>query len=237
MFIISKFTTIINKKWRNILTWYRIEYRLKSLKNYCTFTSEESLMMQKLIIETDRLKIRNLKETDLMDFLFYRSNPEVTKYQGFDVFNKKQAEAFIQDQIHKKFGKAGEWVQYGIENNKTHKIIGDCAIKLNQYDTRIAEIGITISHIEQKKAYAKETLIGILSFLFEMDDFHRVSEIVDAENIASIALLKSLGFKQEGHFIENVFFKGKWGSECQFAMLKSEWEVLKVNFIYDKTVK
>ena len=54
-----------------------------------------------------------------------------------------------------------------------------------------------------------------------------LSEIVDAENQASISLLKSIGFRQEGHFIENVFFKGKWGSEFQYAMLKREWDMRK----------
>ena len=185
--------------------------------------------MQKLIIDTDRLQIRTLRTSDLEDFHNYRSNPEVTKYQGFDIYTIEQALEFIQEQTDKEFGKAGEWVQYGIENNTTGKIIGDCAIKLDQNDIRIAEIGITISHIEQKKGYASETLVGILNFLFSIEDFHRVTEIVDAENVASIQLLKHVGFKQEGHFIENVFFKGKWGSEYQYAMLKKEWEEIKIN--------
>lgn len=180
--------------------------------------------MQTLKIKTNRLEIRNLKPTDLSDFFFYRSNPEVTKYQGFDPYDTEQCETFIHKQENKKFGKAGEWVQYGIENIKTAKLIGDCAIKLNEYDSRIAEIGITISHTEQKNGYAKETLTAIMEFLFSIDDFHRITEIVDVENIASISLLKSLGFKQEGHFIQNIFFNGKWGSEFQYAMLKAEWE-------------
>ena len=180
--------------------------------------------MQTLKINSERLQIRNLKNSDLSDFYFYRSNPDVTKYQGFDVFTMEQSKEFIQGQL-KKFGKAGEWVQYGIENKKTGRLIGDCAIKLDQNDIRITEIGITISHTEQKNGYAKESLIAILNFLFSINNFHRVTEIVDAENIASIQLLKSVGFKQEGHFIENIFFKGKWGSEFQFAMLKSEWEI------------
>lgn len=179
--------------------------------------------MQKILIDTERLQIRNLKITDLADFHFYRSNPEVTKYQGFDVYTIEQASEFIQGQHGKEFGNPGEWVQYGIENKKTKKLVGDCAIKLDQYDIRIAEIGITISPTEQKKGYAKETLIAILNFLFSIENFHRVTETVDAENIASINLLKSVGFKQEGHFIENIFFKGKWGSEYQYAMLKKEW--------------
>jgi RimJ/RimL family protein N-acetyltransferase len=159
-----------------------------------------------------------------MDFHLYRSNPEVTKYQGFDVMTIEQAGEFINDNASKYFGKAGEWVQYGIENSETGKLIGDCAIKLEQQDTRIAEIGITISPLEQKRGYAKEVLTGILGFLFDTKEIHRVVEIVDAENIASVNLLKSAGFKQEGHFIENIFFKGKWGSEFQYAMLKREWD-------------
>ena len=179
--------------------------------------------MEIVNISTQRLSIRNLKRTDLTDFHTYRSNPEVTKYQGFDVMTMEQAEEFIKGQLNKEFGEAGEWVQYGIENNATGNIIGDCAIKLDQDDIRIAEIGITISHLEQKKGYAKEALLGILDFLFSSQDIHRVVEIVDAENSASIQLLKSIGFRQEGHFIENLFFKGKWGSEFQYAMLKREW--------------
>ncbi|UAY54829.1 GNAT family N-acetyltransferase [Arachidicoccus terrestris] len=179
--------------------------------------------MNKLIIDTQRLRIRNLKTTDLADFYFYRSNPEVTRYQGFDVYTLEEAQAFIQEHLDKEFGQPGQWVQYGIENKSTGTIIGDCAIRLDQYDIRIAETGITIAHTEQRKGYAKETLRAILHYLFNIAGFHRVREIVDAENTASIQLLRSLGFREEGHFIENIFFKGKWGSERHFAMLKKEW--------------
>jgi RimJ/RimL family protein N-acetyltransferase len=135
----------------------------------------------------------------------------------------EQADEFIKGQVDKKFGKAGEWVQYGIENLITGRIIGDCAIRLNLNDVRIAEIGITISHLEQKNGYGKEVMQGLLAFLFNTKDIHRVVETVDVENSPSISLLKSVGFRQEGHFIENIFFKGKWGSEFQFALLKREF--------------
>ena len=179
--------------------------------------------MQNLSIHTNRLIIRNLMISDLNNFHQYRSSPEVTKYQGFDVMTKEACADFINSQADKQFGKAGEWVQFAIENKETNQLIGDCAIKLDQYDIRLAEVGMTISDLHQKKGYAKEVLTGILDWLFESQNIHRVTEIVDAENVASIHLLKSLNFKQEGHFIENIFFKGKWGSEFQFAMLKREW--------------
>ncbi|ULQ55249.1 GNAT family N-acetyltransferase [Flavihumibacter rivuli] len=183
--------------------------------------------MDQLTIETDRLKIRNLVIPDLIDFHSYRSDPEVTKYQGFDVFTLEEAKAFILENAEKKFGVAGQWVQYGIELKSTGKLIGDCAIKLNINDIRIGEIGITISPREQNRGYAKESLTSILDFLFNIEGFNRVTEIVDAGNIASIELLKSVGFREEGLFIESIYFKGKWCSEFQYAMLKSEWVLLR----------
>ncbi len=183
--------------------------------------------MDNLNILTKRLKIRHLELTDLSDFYVYRSNPEVAKYQGFDVFTFEHAKQFIKENATRHFGIAGEWIQYGIENIETRHLIGDCAIKLDQYDTRIAEVGITISPHEQKKGFAKEALLGVLAFLFDTKEIHRVIGIVDVENAASINLLNITRFRQEGHFIENVFFKGKWGSEYLYAMLKREWDKIK----------
>ena len=180
--------------------------------------------MDNLLIRTERLEIRNLQLTDLQDFHSYRSNPDVTKYQGFDLMTLEQADEFINFQKDKLFGQPGEWVQYGIEDISIKKLVGDCAIKLELNDPRIAEIGITVSNLYQKRGYAKEALTGILNWLFQTKQILRVVETVDVENNACIELLECLGFRKEGHFIENTWHKGKWGSEFQYAMLKREWE-------------
>jgi ribosomal-protein-alanine N-acetyltransferase len=112
--------------------------------------------MEILNLTTPRLNIRNLQITDLSDFHVYRSNPETTKYQGLDVMDIEQAADFIKENSTKHFGKAGEWIQYGIENRKTGKLIGDCAIKLDQREIRFAEIGITISRLNRTKGMQKK---------------------------------------------------------------------------------
>ncbi|MFK7969994.1 MAG: GNAT family N-acetyltransferase [Bacteroidia bacterium] len=171
------------------------------------------------------MSINNLIETDLGNFHRYRSNPEVTRYQGFGVLNKEECAEFIESQLGKLFGKPGEWVQYAIRLAAGGQLIGDCAIKLEEDDPRIAQVGITISHLEQGQGYGKEVLLGIMQFLFGEIGVHRIVETADADNAASIALLESCGFRKEGHFIENIFFKGAWGSEVQYAMLKREFEI------------
>jgi RimJ/RimL family protein N-acetyltransferase len=52
---------------------------------------------------------------------------------------------------------------------------------------------------------------------------HRASAVIDADNQPAAALFRRLGFRREGHFIENVWFKGAWGSEDVFALLSREW--------------
>jgi RimJ/RimL family protein N-acetyltransferase len=56
---------------------------------------------------------------------------------------------------------------------------------------------------------------------------HRVIAISDVENTASFRVLERLGFRREGHFVENLMFKGKWASEYHYAMLAREWENLR----------
>jgi ribosomal-protein-alanine N-acetyltransferase len=164
-----------------------------------------------------------MKDSDLEDFLQYRSNPEITRYQGYDIISREQAIEFIAQQKEKEFGIPGEWVQYTIESRASGRLIGDCAIHLQKEEPLIAELGITISDLYQRQGYAKEAMQGLMKFLFREKKIQRIVETVDTENEASIRLLKSLSFRQEAHHINNIFFKGKWGSEFQFGMLESEW--------------
>jgi RimJ/RimL family protein N-acetyltransferase len=178
--------------------------------------------MKILLIETEKLRIRNLVPEDLVIFHQYRSNAEVMKYQGMDVMDLAKAEAFIENQKDKLFGKPGEWVQYAIADKLTDNLLGDCAIKLDAHEPRIAEIGITIAPENQRKGYAKQAFTGILTFLFNKENVHRVVELVAAKNVASIQLLHSMGFKKEGYFRESYFDNGQWESEFQYALLKKK---------------
>ena len=38
-----------------------------------------------------------------------------------------------------------------------------------------------------------------------------------------VRLLQRLGLRREGHFLQNVWFKGKWGDEFLYAVLHGEW--------------
>lgn len=46
----------------------------------------------------------------------------------------------------------------------------------------------------------------------------------DVENIGSIKVLQSLGFRLEGHFKQNLYVKGQWRDNYLFALLSSEYK-------------
>ena len=84
------------------------------------------------------------------------------------------------------------------------------------------ELGITLSHTAQGKGYAAEALGAVITYCFRTLRTHRITAVTDAENTRAKALFLRLGFRQEARFIENIFFKGAWGSECLFALLQRE---------------
>src|SRR5690606_31301664 len=104
-------------------------------------------------LQTVRLNIRNLSIDDLESFYYYRSNPEVVRFQSFDVITHDGALAFIKEYADGVLTD-GHWTQFGIELRESGNPIGDCAVKI--FDGwRQAEIGITMSHRHQRKGYAK----------------------------------------------------------------------------------
>ena len=62
---------------------------------------------------------------------------------------------------------------------------------------------------------------------FEEVGFHRIVGRLDARNAASAAVLERVGMRREAHLRENEFIKGEWADELIYAMLASEWAVLR----------
>ncbi len=180
--------------------------------------------MKKFTLSSERLLLRNLKESDLDDFLVYRSDPEVTKYQGFGVFDRKKAEEFILSQKDMEFGIEGEWIQLGIILINENKLVGDCAVNVR---SKKAQIGCTISKKYQRKGIAKETVLMLMKYLFEEFKVSIIIEAADEENIASLKLVESMGFVKNCLVINGSFINGEFRNDIQYSMTKQDWLIKK----------
>jgi len=176
-----------------------------------------------ITLETTRLRLRHFVDSDLLAFMAYRNDPEVARYQSWESMSEPEARAFIQVQKEIQPGIPGQGFQIAIELKATGVLIGDCYFTINRLDDLQAEIGFTLSHAYQRQGFATEAISCFLNYAFLTFNLHRIIAITDCENVASIALLERLGMRREGHFLQNVWFKGKWGDEYLYAILREEW--------------
>jgi RimJ/RimL family protein N-acetyltransferase len=174
-------------------------------------------------LETTRLRLRRFRDDDCALFMDYRNDPEVARYQSWEGITESEARALIQEVKEIQPWEPGEWLQIAIEIKETELLVGDCAFKIDEDDARQAEIGFTLSRAYQGRGIASEAVSCLLEYAFASLGLHRVIAIVDVENAASVALVERLGLRREGHFHQNVWFKGKWGDEFLYAMLREEW--------------
>jgi len=154
----------------------------------------------------------------------YRNDPEVARYQSWEGITEAEARALIQEVKEIQPWTPGEWLQIAIELKETGLLVGDCAFKIEEDDDRRAEIGYTLSRAYQGRGIASEAVSCVLEYAFVSLGLHRVTAITDCENAPSVALLERLGLRREGHFRQNVWFKGKWGDEYLYAILQEEWQ-------------
>ncbi len=100
------------------------------------------------------------------------------------------------------------------------QIIGTvCLHDIQYFSYCCCEIGYRFDKDFHHKGYAKEAIEQALSIAFDTLHLHRVYARVMPENKASIRLLRSLHFIEEGLERECIQIRGNWSDHIRFAVL------------------
>ena len=180
-------------------------------------------------LSPSRLILRRLERGDAPTICGYRSLPEVARYQSWESYGPDDAARLIDGQLEMEPGVPGTWLQLAIVEKATGIVIGDCGLHCRKDDPRQMELGVTLAPSHQRRGYATEALGCVIDLVFGTLGKHRISATTDAENNSAAALFRRLGFRQEAHFVEHLWFKGRWGSEFVFGLLRREWESRQTN--------
>jgi RimJ/RimL family protein N-acetyltransferase len=172
---------------------------------------------------THRLRLDVLRESDVETLFQYRSDPSVALYQGWRPQSRDEALDFIRSQQQIALDVPDSWLQLAIRLSDDGALIGDLGLHLPADADGSYEFGITIAPVYQGKGYAREAARALLDFLFRSLGAHRVHASIDPRNVASAALLRSLGMRQEAHFRESLKLRGEWVDDVIFALLAREW--------------
>ena len=101
-----------------------------------------------------------------------------------------------------------------------NQIIGTVALhNITAASYSSCEIGYKFDVQFQHKGYAREAVAMGVSIAFAALNLHRVYARVMPENTASVKLLKSLLFEEEGLERECIKVRGKWQDHLRFSLL------------------
>ncbi len=176
----------------------------------------------KTILETERLLIRPLVESDADSLYSVYSNPDTMKYWSTLPWSElNEAKELIQKDIEAL--RAGLHLRLGIETKNKNALIGTCSLFSFNEQCKRAEIGYILARKFWGQGFMKETLTALIDYAFNNLLLHRIEADVDPRNISSAKILNRLGFCKEGHLRERWIVNEAILDSDLFGLLRSEW--------------
>jgi len=150
--------------------------------------------------------LRRLRPGDLGCFQSYRSIPELGRFQSWSPMSATEALAFLTTMNTAPLFSPGEWIQLGIAEPATERLIGDIGIYVAE-DGNSAKIGFTLEPDAQGRGIATAAVGEAIDLLFAATKVQQVFGITDDRNAASIRLLERTGFRCKGS--QDAVFRGE----------------------------
>ena len=160
-------------------------------------------------IETERLSLRPFKKEDAI-FMFknWGADDKISKYMLWNTNRTvKDVEQVISFWIEN-YKNNSPTYQYAIILKEINEPIGAFTLDINQKNHR-ADIAYCIGTRFQKRGFAKECIMAVRDYAFEQLKCIRISAEILKSNTASIKLIKSCGFTQEGVQFKKIYSKRK----------------------------
>jgi len=173
-----------------------------------------------MIIETKRLFLRKMNESDFEALYKVFSDKEVSKYYPYD-FDEERVRNWLKRNIER-YEKDGFGL-WAVCLKETGEVIGDCGLTIQFINgEEKPEIGYHIRKDMQRKGFAKEAATAVRDWAFKNTLYDKIYSYMKYDNIPSIKTAISYGCKfiEEYEDDANEFTK-------VYAISKEEWKKIK----------
>ena len=174
-----------------------------------------------LPLDTERLLLRKVEQTDAAFVLTALSNDELTKYMLIRYYTLNE----VQEQMdyyanHYKNDTGYYWL---MQNKITNESIGIIGINNISALHKKAEMGFWLLQMFNNKGYVTEAAKAVLHFCFNSLKLNRVEATVETQNPASIKVIEKIGFTHEGTFKEYETNNGVFIDLMMYGLLAKEY--------------
>ena len=182
-------------------------------------------------LETNRLLLRRLENSDVKEVFALRSNPSTMKFIPRPLLKNDEEALEHIAMINAKIDN-NEGINWAITikgNPNLIVVIGHFRIKPQNYRT---EIGYMILPEYHGQGIVTEAIKEVVRYGFEEMNLHSIEAIIDPNNLASERVLQKNGFVKEAHILENEFFDGRFIDTVIYSLLKRDFKNYIINFLF-----
>lgn len=170
-----------------------------------------------MILETERLRIREFCPEDWRAVYEYLSDPMVMKYIPEGIFSEEKTQEFVGENMGDKSEK------FPVILKAENRLIGHIAYH-PWFMPQTYEIGWVFSPRYYNQGYATEAAAAFLKYGFEEQKLHRIIATCQPQNPPSYRVMEKIGMRREGEFRQCIFREnGEWWDELFYAMLEEDW--------------
>jgi RimJ/RimL family protein N-acetyltransferase len=175
-------------------------------------------------LEGTRVRLRWLEADDAADVLAVFGDPRVTAYMGLATQTTEADALALIEEIHA-LARRDSLYQWGIARRPDDRVMGTVTLASIDRRNRRAEVGFALGRAHWGEGLATEAVRVALEHAFGAMALHRIEADIDPRNAASLALVRRLGFREEGYLRQRWRIDGQWQDTVLFGLLASDRSV------------
>ena len=152
----------------------------------------------KMILETERLFLREMTMGDFDALYAVLSDPEIMQHYPYS-FDEERVRSWIERNM-KRYTDDGFGL-WAVCLKDTGEMIGDCGLTLQNIDGQmLPEIGYHIRRDQQRKGYAKEAAMAVRDWAFGNTEYPALYSYCKYTNVVSFKKAESIGMHFEKEY-------------------------------------
>lgn len=174
------------------------------------------------IIESDRVRLRALRDEDAAALLALHGDAEVMRYWSTSPWSGiAQAHAHLKRE--RRDLASGGVLPWAIADSASDDLIGTLTLFRIDCDHRRAEIGYALLSARWGQGLASEASRCALNHAFTKLDLKRIEADTDPRNTSSRRMLERLGFLQEGTLRKRWYVNDEWCDTALYGLLREDF--------------